>query len=221
MTPTIETLRRLSFFADLSEDSLHNVAPVLQRRRYTPGQVILLEGEPCQSVYFVAEGLVRVRRMSLEGREHVLAYLGPGQALNLVPAVDGGASRATVDATTEASIFSLPCLKFRQLVRIDHDIAVASQRQLAAEVRRLSNMVEDLALHTVRTRLARFLLAQVADEEPRRQWTQEEIASHIGTVREMVGRSLRAFVAAGIVQRQRGRVVVQDHKALEQIATGE
>jgi len=221
MTVTIETLRRLSFFADLSEDSLRNIAYVLQQRRYTPGQVILLEGEPCQSVYFVAEGLVRVRRMSLEGREQVLAYLGPGQALNLVPALDGGASLATVDATTEVSILILPCLRFRQIIRIDHDIAAASQRQLAAEVRRLSDMVEDLALHTVRTRLARFLLARVADEEPRRQWTQEEIASHIGTVREMVGRSLRAFVAAGIIQRQRGRVVVQDHKALEQIAGGE
>ena len=221
MTATTETLRRLSFFADLSEDSQRNIARVLQRRRFTPGQVILLEGEPCHSVYFVAEGLVRVRRMSLEGREHVLAYLGPGQALNLVQAVDGGVSLATVDATTEVSVFVMPCLKFRQIIRVDHGIADASQRELAAEVRRLSDMVEDLALHTVRTRLARFLLARVADEEPRRQWTQEEIASHIGTVREMVGRSLRAFVSAGIIQRQRGRVVVQDHQALEQIATGE
>ena len=82
-------------------------------------------------------------------------------------------------------------------------------------------MVEDLALHSVRTRLARVLLARLADEELRRPWTQEEIASHIGTVREMVGRSLRSFVAAGIVQRQRGQVVVRDHSALEQIATGE
>jgi len=221
MTSTFETLRRLSFFADLSEDSLRTIVPLLQRRRYTPGQVIILEGEPCQSVYFVAEGLVRARRMSLEGREHVLAYLGPGQALNLVPAVDGGANLATVDAATEASIFILPCPKFRQIVRLDQGIAAASQKQLAAEVRRLSDMVEDLALHSVRTRLARFLLARLTDEEPRRQWTQEEIASHIGTVREMVGRSLRSFVAAGIVQRQRGQVVVRDREALQQIATGE
>jgi len=79
----------------------------------------------------------------------------------------------------------------------------------------LTNPVEDLSLRTVRTRLARFLLAQAEDPQPSHRWTQEEIAVHIGAVREMVGRTLRAFAASGLIRRQRGRVVVVDREGLE------
>ena len=220
MTISSETLHSLPFFAELSEESLRNLALVLQQRRFASGQIIILEGEPCQSVYFVASGLVRARRMSLEGRQHVLAYLGPGEALNLVPAFDGSPNLATVDAATDATLLTVPCRRFRQMIRYDHGLASAALEQLAADVRRLSDMVEDLALHTVRTRLARFLLAQVEEPKLRQQWTQEDIAAHIGTVREMVGRSLRAFIAEGLVQRQHGRMVVLDREAMEQVALG-
>jgi CRP-like cAMP-binding protein len=98
----------------------------------------------------------------------------------------------------------------------DHrQVALAVSAHLAAEVRRLSDMVEDLALHTVRTRLARFLLTS-AEGTPmaQRQWTQEEIALQIGTVREMVGRTLRAFSAEGLIRRQRGQIVVVNREGL-------
>jgi hypothetical protein len=78
--------------------------------------------------------------------------------------------------------------------------------------------VEDLALHTARTQLARFLLTQAEEGQPRRSWTQEEIAAQIGTVREVVGRTLRAFAAAGLIRRERGRLVVMDRVGLEREA---
>lgn len=220
MTNSIQTLHQLPFFARLSDDVLRKVARVLHQRTYSPGQVIVLEGEPCQAVYFVAQGLVRTRRISLEGREQVLAYLGPGESFGLVPAVDNGLNPATVDAVTDASLYIIPCQHFRQIMRHEQDVASAALLQLAAEVRRLSDMVEDLALHSVSTRLARFLLMQAEGAQPRRSWTQEEIAAQIGTVREVVGRTMRAFAAAGLIRRQRGRLVVVDRERLEREAAG-
>ena len=220
MSDLIQSLRQLSLFAPLSDDILRKVARVLHQRTYSPGQVIVLEGEPCQAVYFVAQGLVRTRRMSLEGREQVLAYLGPGQSFGLAPAVDNGHNPATVDAVTEATLYIIPCHHFRQLIRHEPDLAMLVLRQLAAEVRRLSDLVEDLALHPVSTRLARFLLTQAEEGQPHRHWTQEEIAAQIGTVREVVGRTLRAFAAAGLIRRQRGRLVVVDREGLQREAAG-
>jgi CRP/FNR family cyclic AMP-dependent transcriptional regulator len=80
--------------------------------------------------------------------------------------------------------------------------------------------VEDLALHTVRTRLARFLLARADGKQPPKRWTQEEVAAQIGTVRDVVGRALRTFVADGLIRRERGRIVVVDRESLELEATG-
>jgi CRP/FNR family cyclic AMP-dependent transcriptional regulator len=225
MTITVQILSNLPFFSGLGNDALLEIVPHIHERTFSPGQVVILEGEPCQTVYFVARGVVRMYRLSPEGREQVLAYLGPGEPFNLVPALDGGPNLATVDAVTDTRLYTVPCERFRRIMRDHHEVALAVMERLAAEVRRLSNMVEDLALHTVRTRLARFLLAQASAElevvdggQPPRRWTQEEVAAQIGTVRDVVGRTLRTFASEGLIRRERGRLVVADRAGLEREA---
>lgn len=226
MAVTVQTLSKLSFFSGLDNDVLSEIAPHITEHTFSPGQVVILESEPCQAVYFVAQGVVRIHRLSPEGREHVLAYLGPGEPFNLVPALDGRPVLAAVDAVTGTTLYIIPCEYFRQIMRDHHEVALAVMERLAAEVRHLSDMVEDLALHTVRTRLARFLLThasaelgEVADgtQLPKR-WTQEEIAAQIGTVRDVVGRTLRTFTGDGLIRRERGRLVVMDRAGLEREA---
>lgn len=220
MVITFEVLSQIPFFAPLDEAALRDIAAHTHERTFSPGQVIILEGEPCQAVWFIVNGLVRASRLSLEGREQVLAYLGSGEPLNLVPVLDGGPNLATVDAVTDATLYAMPCEHFWWIMHHHQEVAEAALKRLAADVRRLSDMVEDLALHTVRTRLARFLLAHAEDAPPRRRWTQEELAASIGTVREMVGRTLRAFAAEGLIRRERGRIVVLDREGLEREAMG-
>jgi CRP-like cAMP-binding protein len=218
MAITVQTLRQLPFFAGLGDDALREIASHIHQPTFSPGQMVILEGEPCQAVYFVAQGVVRTSRLSTQGREHVLAYLGPGEPFNLVPALDGGPNLATVGALTDAMLYSIPCEHFRRVMREHHEVALAVLEHLTAEVRRLSDMVEDLALHTVRTRLARFLLAQADGTQPPKRWTQEEVAAQIGTVRDVVGRALRTFADDGLIRRERGRLVVIDRVGLEREA---
>jgi len=221
MTIDPESLSQLPFFARLQPVALQRIAPRLREQTYAPGQVVVWEGEPCAAVYFVLRGLVRTRRMSLNGREHVLAYLGPGECFNLVPALDGSPNPETVDAVTATTVYRVACADCRQILADNCDLAHAVLEHLAAEVRRLSNMVESLALHSVRTRLARFLLEYAEGRAPARHWTQEEIAAHIGTVREMVGRTMRDLAQDGLIRRERGRIVVVDRPGLERVAVGE
>jgi CRP/FNR family cyclic AMP-dependent transcriptional regulator len=234
MAAAVQTLSKLSFFSPLENDVLSEMAPHIEERSFSPSQMVILEGEPCRAVYFVARGVVRIHRLSPEGREQVLAYLGPGEPFNLVPALDGGPNLATVDAVTNTTLYTIPCERFRRVMRDHHEVALAVMERLAAEVRHLSDMVEDLALHTVRTRLARFLLAQASTElgeiastelgeiadgtKPSRRWTQEEVAAQIGTVRDVVGRTLRTFADDGLIRRERGRLVVVDQAGLEREA---
>jgi len=226
MAIAIQILSKLPLFSKLGDDALLEIAPYIQERTFSPGQVIVLEGEPCQAVYFVAQGVVRTGRLSPEGREQVLAYLGPGEPFNLVPALDGGLTLATVDAVTDATLYTISCERLREIMRDHHGVALAVMERLGAEVRRLSDMVEDLALHTVRTRLARFLLAHASAElggvvdgtQPPKRWTQEELAAQIGTVRDVVGRALRTFADDGLIRRERGRLVVVDRAGLERAA---
>lgn len=199
-------------------EALRLVAPYVSRRMYAAGQVIVFEGDPCREVYFVAEGLVRLRQVTLEGREHVLSYVGPDGALNLAAVLDGGHALAGADAVTDSVVYAVPCDRFREAMRASQEVSEAVALTLARENRRLAAMVRDLALYSVRARLARFLLQHAEYEPPQERWTQSAIASSIGTVRDVVGRALRAFADEGLIRRERGRLRIADRERLEEIA---
>jgi CRP-like cAMP-binding protein len=216
MEMTLRALRQMALFAGLSDEALRCLAGVAIRRSYSADEVIILEGDGCQAAYFIEEGQVRVYRTSLSGRDQVLAQLGPGQAFNTVPPFQrAGSNHATVHALTPVSVFAIPCDDLRRLVGDHPELALAILEDFAERLDHLTNLVENLSLRTVRGRMARFLLDQAEAGTVTRRWTQDEIAAQLGTVRDMVGRTLRAFVAAGLVRMDRQRIVLLDREGLE------
>jgi CRP-like cAMP-binding protein len=214
--PTVEALRRILLFASLSDEALARVANVISTRVYAPGETIIFEGDPCRAVYFVTEGQVRVYRLSANGREQVLARLGPGGAFNTVPPFQPhGTNHATVQALTPVTLYVISSDDFCRLVGECPELALALLKDFAGRLDYLTDLVEDLALRTVRGRLARFLLRHAEGGRVTQRWTQEEIAAHLGTVRDVVGRTLRTFADAGLVRMERQRIVLIDREGLE------
>jgi CRP/FNR family cyclic AMP-dependent transcriptional regulator len=221
MASKIEALRRIPLLAGLPDDALARFAEVAHTRLYKPGETIIFEGDPCQAAYFIAEGQVRVYRLSPGGREQVLARLEPGQAFNTVPLFQSdGVNHATVEALTPVAVYEVSASDLWHLVGQCPDLALALLQDFADRLDHLTNLVEDLSLRTVRGRLARFLLEHADEGGVARRWTQDEIAAHLGTVRDMVGRTLRAFVDAGLVRMDRQRIVLLDREGLEAEAYG-
>jgi CRP-like cAMP-binding protein len=224
METTAQALRRISLLDGLSDETLARVADAAIRRTYTPGEIIIIEDDPCQAAYFVAQGQVRIYRLSPGGREQVLVQLGPGQAFNTVPPFQPrGINHANVEALTPVTLYAIPCDDLHRLVGECPEMALALLRDFAGRLDHLTNLVEDLSLRTVRGRLARFLLEHAPTDlggtaeagAVTQRWTQEEIAVHLGTVRDMVGRTLRAFADAGLIQMNRQRLVLLDREGLE------
>jgi CRP/FNR family cyclic AMP-dependent transcriptional regulator len=216
MELTPQALRRIALFRHLPDDALACIAGVANAHTYGDGETIIFEGDPCEAAYFVAKGQVRAYRLSPNGREQDLAHLGPGQAFNTVPPFQiQGVNHATVEALTPVSVYVIPADELRRLVGEYPDLALALLRDFADRLDHLTGLVEDLALRTVRQRMARFLLRQAGESGEARRWTQDEIAAHLGTVRDVVGRTLRAFVDAGLVRMDRQRIVLLDRGGLE------
>jgi CRP/FNR family transcriptional regulator len=216
MESTPHALRRISLFASLSDDALARIASVTYARACTPGETIIFEGDPCETVFFIAKGQVRVYRLSPSGREQVLARLGPGQTFNTVPPFQSrGVNHATVEALTPVALYVISSDAFCRLVGECAELALVILQDFATRLDHLTNLVEDLSLRTVRGRLARFLLERADAGEIARRWTQEEIAAYLGTVRDMVGRTLRSFADAGLVRMDRQRILLLDREGLE------
>jgi len=216
MTSSATSLRCVPLFSDLSDVALAMVARVAVRREYQPGQIIILGGISCESVYFLLSGEVLVFRSSEAGREQVLARLGPGQAFNTVPPFQHeGTNHATVRAMTSVQAYVIPAEAFRRMVEQCSEVALAILGDFAQRLHHLTRLAEDLSLRSVRGRLALFLLGRATGDSVTGKWTQQEIASEIGTVRDVVGRGLRAFADAGLLRIERHRIVLVDRGGLE------
>ena len=216
MESTVRSLQGISLFAELPDSVLSRIAEVAIRRSYEAGETIVFEQDLCQAAYFVTEGQVRLYRMSPAGRVQVLALLGPGTAFNLVPLFAPRATNhTTAQALTGVAVYAITGDDLHRLVNECAELALAIVREFAVQLDRLTDLVEDLALRSVRGRLARFLLENAERAGVAQRWTQEDIAAHLGTVRDMVGRTLRAFADEELVRMQRQRIILLDRQGLE------
>lgn len=154
MKVIVRTLSEFSMFADLDKEALNDIAPLVREHVYEPNQIITMAGEPCNGALLIVQGMVSVRRLSLAGREYILNYLDAGECLNIIPTLDGGPSLDTLEASSYTTVYLIPCPHFLQIIQKHRTVAMALLGDLAGQVRYLSDTVEDLALHTVRTRLA-------------------------------------------------------------------
>ena len=206
-------LRQVPYFADLDEAGLARIEERLLERRYQRGGVVFMEGAPCQGLYVVRSGRLRIFKVSAEGREQVLMVAGPGETFNEVPNFDGGANPATAEALEPSILYLLPKRDLLSIVETEPGVARAILRVFASHLRHLTALVEDLSFRNVTSRVAKILLGQVqragadADARPPRL-TQQQMAAMAGTAREVVGRALKALEQQGVIRVERGRVVV-------------
>lgn len=217
-----EELSRLFPFANLSVGELKKIAAAAIYKTIPAGEIILHEGDESQSAYFVLSGKMEVFRLALSGREQVLALLSAGQGFNTAPFfLEEKHNPASVRALEQTSIIAIPANQFLSLLHELPDFNRIVMRDYSERLKQLTNKVEDLGLYSVRARLVRFLLDQADQKEIPARLTQEEIARHIGTVRDVVGRSLRSLEQEGFIQIQRERIRLLDRPALEKIAHSE
>ncbi len=211
-----DALHNIQLLAPLSEGALACIADIVVPRTYPAETLIVVEDEPCEAAYFIVAGNVEVYKMSSQGRQQVLARLGPGQAFNTVPLFQsGGRNHASAVALTDVTLYTLLKEDFPCALRDCPDLALVILQDFADRLAHLTDLVEDLSLRPVRSRLARFLLQQADGSAVTQKWTQDEIAAHLGTVRDMIGRSLRSLTDEQMVKLDRGRIVLLDRAALE------
>jgi CRP/FNR family transcriptional regulator, cyclic AMP receptor protein len=215
---TTTKLRDIPFFATLDEQTLADIARQVQRCDYRPGEHILFEGEQPPGLFFVLRGRVRLSRTAPDGREQVLAMLGPGENFNAVPLFDERPNPTTARAMSPVHCLLLPRAALLKLLTRHPDLALAALRELAGQLRELVVLVEDLAFRSVRERLARQLLKEAGAGMA--ELTHQELAERTATVREIAGRALRQLAQEGLVRLERGRVIVLDRAGLARIVDG-
>jgi CRP-like cAMP-binding protein len=221
MPAPLELLRGVSYFRPLPEPDLVQLQSRAIHQQFSRGRIVMLENDTCPGMYLIESGRVKLFRTSSDGREQVLMLVGPGGAFNDVPVFDGGPNAAAAAATERTSLYLIPSEHVLAAMRARPDAALAVAREFAGQLRRLANLVEDLSFRHVTSRVAKLLLEyaeQPGRTGPRPRLTQQDIASMVGSVREVVGRSLAALEREGAIRIDRARIVVADRDILRRMA---
>lgn len=214
----IELWRSVAILESAPEAAVEALARVAMPVTRAAGEIIFLEGDPTAGIFLVEEGTVKICRFSKEGREYTLHLEHRGDTFNDVSALDGGPNPATAIAFTDVKLWRIAREDLRRVTGLHPELTWSLVESLARRARYLVGVVQDLAMRDVRGRLARLLLEQATAAERGDQpdpLTQEEMANRIGTVREVVGRTLRAMAADGLISMDRQRIVIVDRKGLE------
>ncbi len=218
-----QMLSKVPLFSELTDSELAFVAQRAIPRRYSAGEIVFGEGEPCSGLYIVESGHIRIFKTSAGGREQVLSVDGPGSSVAELPVFDGGNYPASVAAIDDVVLLFLSKQDFHSLCLAHPQVALKVLRVVGARLRRLVGIIEELSFTTVRHRLVSFLL-RTAHKNARRNGTSieielparnQELASQIGTVRELVSRNLSRLQAEGLIRLDGRRVVILDLKGLQ------
>ncbi len=211
----LDTLRSNEYFDDLPETMLLEIAAHMYLREYPRGEVLFWEGDPCEGLNIIRQGSAKIFRLSPQGRQYIVRILQEGDTFAEVPAFDGAPNPANVEALEDCSVWVIEAEMLRGLILSQPQF---SQKVLANFGRMLRGMVykvSEMAFYQVTHRLAR-LIGEMVEEKSMPHWTQEQLAARLGTVREVVSRSLKELERSGAIKVEDRRIRVVDSEIFRQ-----
>jgi CRP/FNR family transcriptional regulator len=212
----VEILRHNSYFDDLPAELLEQIAGKMQLREFERGEVLFWEGDPCSGLHIIEQGSVKLYRLSPQGRQYIVRVLQEGDTCNEVPTFDGGLNPVNVEALETTRVWIIDPAMLLHLVQTHPQFAQKVLTNFARNLRNLVRMVSELAFYQVTNRLARLIDETDSDQRGGPTWTQEQLAARLGTVREVVARSLKELERSGAIRMEERRIHIADQAALQQ-----
>ena len=223
---TDDVLRQSPLFSGVDEDSAAVLEDSMAASTLSRGDVLFNEGDAGNQLYVVIDGKIKLGRTSADGRENLLAILGPGQMFGELSFFDPGPRSATATAVTDVELKSLGHDSLIPVISTHPDVALALLHQLAGRLRRTNEVVGDLVFSDVPGRVAKALIdlagrfGRQADDgvHVNHDLTQEELAQLVGASRETVNKALADFASRGWMRLEPRSVVILDLERLQRRA---
>jgi CRP/FNR family transcriptional regulator len=219
-----ELLGHVPLFTGLAAAELEALAQRVVERRFVNDEVLFWEGEPCAGVFILVQGRLKIFKTSTSGREMMLSLEQAPSTVAELPLFDGGPYPASVRAVGAAQTYFINKADFYQVCRQYPDVALKVLAVVGRRLRQLVSIVESVTFGSVTKRLAKLLLElreEAGSDDFALAMTHQELASRLGTVREVVSRNLARFRVEGLLQMEGQRLKIIDRAGLEREAEAE
>ena len=200
---SLVVLRNVPLFSGLEEQELERLSRVAVRRRAGRGDQVVRSGESADALLILLTGRAKVTNFDEEGREIILAWLGPGEFFGEMGLIDGSARSASVVAVENCELLAIGKQEFQRCMQENFQVAQKLMQILVRRLREADRNIESLALLDVYGRVARLLLDLSEEEDGKRlvkkKISKQDMARMIGASREMVSKVMRDLEVGGYI----------------------
>ena len=216
---SIDNLNSVPLFIDLDEDEIANVEMSCTPRKYPENSMVILEEEFGDIIFIILVGTVKITRVNDEGKEVILALLGPGEIFGEMAILDGEARSANALAQEDCQLLAIQKSEFLNLLKKNFKISFALMGELAKRLRKSDQQIEALSLSDAEHRIGVSVLNLAEDMGVIRKGQvtieklpfQQDIANMSGTSRETVSRVLKLFEDRHMITKVGHTVVIPDY----------
>jgi CRP/FNR family cyclic AMP-dependent transcriptional regulator len=222
----IDVVRQSPLFAALDDDAANALMESMTASRLERGDVLFREGDRGDRLYVIGEGKIKLGLTSIDGRENLLAILGPGEMFGELSLFDPGPRTATATAVAETQLIALGHEDLNTFLSGRPAVATTMLAALARRLRRTNEALSDLVFTDVPGRVAKALLdlsgrfGRPSEEGVlvAHDLTQEELAQLVGASRETVNKALADFATRGWIKLEARAVVLIDIERIQRRA---
>jgi len=218
-----ELIRMTPFFSELTTEAAEEAASQVVTRRHPANQVILLENDWGNSVYFILEGWVKIRTYNLDGKEVTLNILGKGEVFGEMAPLEEVPRSTDVITLVPTTIGNMPAQHFVNLLNTEPSSGLYLARLMAKRLRQVNRRLR-LRESDSQSRVADILLF-LADGQGKAagqgmeipNLPHRELSGLSGLARETVTRVLSKLEKKGLIERDRDILRIIDIEALENL----
>ena len=223
MSKILDVISNIPLFDGLPLDQMEALAQIVLRKHFHKGQIIFSEGDEADGFYVVVEGTVKIFKLSVEGKEHILHIFESGEPFGEVPVFAGEHFPAHAEAIAESRLLFFPRDAFVNLIKQIPSLALNMLATLSARLRQFTVKIEHLSLKEVPGRLAAYLL-YLSDELGEQRSvdlsiSKQQLAGLLGTIPETLSRILAKMAKDGFIEMAGRHITIKDRPALEELAT--
>ncbi|MGD9683339.1 MAG: Crp/Fnr family transcriptional regulator [Candidatus Obscuribacterales bacterium] len=218
------TLKQSEIFESFNPVELGRLLGILEELELPKHHVLFSPGDPCDAIFFIEKGRVRVTRLSPEGKTVILALLGPGELIGEA-AWEYGEHDSYAETLDESRIYQIGRDAFQNFIRQNPEFGLRLIQILGGRLKQAQARIEDLVFRQVPSRVARLLLTlaenhgRVTPSGIRVEFplTHQEIADMVGSSRVTVTQILNRFRSSNWIDIESKRVTIHDQEALEDL----
>jgi CRP-like cAMP-binding protein len=208
-------------FADLGADELQRISGLCHTQHLSVDEVLFQKGDAGDALFGVRRGQIRIETGAADGTRLTLNFMGPGDLFGEVAVLDGQNRTADAAAGEPTELFVLRREDFFNFLEREPKVAIKIIQLLCQRIRWQSERTEESVLQPLPVRLARRLCALASDFGSEVHISQEQLGIFVGAARESVNRQLQTWRRDGILDLQRGRILLQNMSKLTAVARNE